>query len=61
MNNPFTLSFGKKPKLIINDIDQYEEIKENFLFENQVSSTYLITGVRGTGVGGTGHPGHSLV
>ena len=30
MNNPFTLSFGKKPKLIINDIDLYEETKENF-------------------------------
>lgn len=48
-NNPFSLSFGKEPKSLINSSSQYNEIKNNFTEDNPVSSTYLITGVRGSG------------
>lgn len=47
--NPFTLSFGKEPKSLINNLSQFDEIKNSFLSNNPVSTTYLLTGVRGSG------------
>ena len=49
MNNPFTLTFGKEPKSLINRYEQFEIIKNNFLSKNPSNSNYLITGVRGSG------------
>ena len=48
-NNPFSLSFGKEPKSLISSSNQFNEIKDSFLSDNPISSTYLITGVRGSG------------
>ena len=47
--NPFTLSFGQEPKMLIHNVNQFDEIKNSFSSPNPVSSTYLITGVRGSG------------
>lgn len=49
LNNPFTLTFGKEPKAIIGKSDQFDTIKNNFLSEYPSTSTYLITGIRGSG------------
>lgn len=48
-NNPFSLSFGKEPKMLIPTEYQFTEITEMFLSEDPSTSTYLITGVRGSG------------
>ena len=48
-NNPFTLIFGKEPIMYINSSNQFETLKNNYLSKNPFSSTYLITGVRGSG------------
>lgn len=49
MNNPFTLSFGKKPLQYISRISQTNEIVENFNAEQPSNQIYMITGVRGSG------------
>ncbi|MBO6119427.1 MAG: ATP-binding protein [Lachnospiraceae bacterium] len=49
MNNPFSLTFGREPKNLINTYEQFDEITGSFLMENPVSNAYLITGVRGSG------------
>lgn len=49
MNNPFTLSFGKKPLQYVSRISQTNEITENFSAEIPSNQIYLITGVRGSG------------
>lgn len=49
MNNPFTLSFGKKPNLYISRLAQTEQIIDSFTSENPISQSYMITGVRGSG------------
>lgn len=49
MNNPFSLSFGKEPKMLINTYDQFDTIKDAFLQENPMTNTYMISGVRGSG------------
>ena len=49
MNNPFTLSFGKKPLQFVSRISQTNEIIENFNAEEPSNQIYLITGVRGSG------------
>jgi hypothetical protein len=47
MNNPFTLSFGKKPLQFISRISQTNEILENFQSEESSNQIYMITGIRG--------------
>ena len=47
--NPFSLTFGKEPTTFINDIDNFETIKSNFMSTNPTSMVSLITGVRGSG------------
>ena len=37
MNNPFTLSFGKKPTQFISRITQTNEIVDNFNYEELIS------------------------
>ena len=49
MNNPFTLSFGKKPIQYISRISQTNKIIENFNESEPSNQIYLITGVRGSG------------
>lgn len=49
MNNPFTLSFGKKPLQYISRISQTNVILENFNAPEPSNQIYMITGVRGSG------------
>lgn len=49
MNNPFTLSFGKKPLQYISRIAQTNEVIQNFDAEIPSNQIYMITGVRGSG------------
>lgn len=49
MNNPFTLSFGKKPLQYISRIAQTNQIIESFEAENPSNQIFMITGVRGSG------------
>lgn len=49
MNNPFTLSFGKKPLQYVSRVSQTQEIMENFNGETSSNQIYMITGVRGSG------------
>lgn len=49
MNNPFTLSFGKKPSQYISRITQTTEIIENFTAVQPPNQIYMLTGVRGSG------------
>lgn len=49
MNNPFTLSFGKKPVQYISRISQTNEIMDKFTAPEPSSQIYMITGVRGSG------------
>lgn len=49
MNNPFTLSFGKKPLQYVSRVSQTQEIMENFNRETPSNQIYMITGVRGSG------------
>ena len=48
-NNPFSIIFGKEPQMYVGNLDQFSEIKNNFLSSNPFTTTYLITGVRGSG------------
>ena len=50
MNNPFTLSFGKKPLQYVSRISQNSEILENFTAAEPSNQIYMITGVRGSGM-----------
>ncbi len=49
MNNPFTLSFGKKPLQYVSRISQTQEIIEKFNDTMPTDQIYMITGVRGSG------------
>lgn len=49
MNNPFTLSFGKKPLQYVSRISQTQEIIEKFNDTKPTEQIYMITGVRGAG------------
>lgn len=49
MNNPFTLSFGKKPLKYISRLSQTNEIIANFTASNPSNQIYMLTGVRGAG------------
>ena len=49
MNNPFTLSFGKRPVQYISRITQTNQIINNFRAEVPSNQIFMITGVRGSG------------
>lgn len=49
MNNPFTLSFGKKPLQYISRIPQTNEIIDNFTAKEPSNQIYMLTGIRGSG------------
>lgn len=49
MNNPFILSFGKKPLQYVSRISQTNEIIENFTAAEPPNQIYMLTGVRGAG------------
>lgn len=49
MNNPFTLSFGKKPLQYVSRISQPQKIIEQFNAPEPSTQIYMITGVRGSG------------
>ena len=48
-NNPFTLTFGKKPGEYISRYENSEEIISTFTADNPVSQVYMIEGIRGSG------------
>ena len=48
-DNPFSLNFGKEPYRMVSRQMQMNEIIETFESDTPSSSTYLITGVRGSG------------
>lgn len=49
MNNPFTLSFGKKPLQYISRLSQTQQILEPFQAPVPSNQIFMITGVRGSG------------
>ncbi len=49
MNNPFTLSFGKKPLNYIYRIKDTDLVIESFTQEPSTNQLYVITGIRGSG------------
>lgn len=49
MNNPFTLSFGKKPVQYISRITQTNQIIDSFQAEVPSNQIFMVTGVRGSG------------
>ena len=49
MNNPFSLSFGKKPLQYISRISQTNQILETFRSAVPSNQIFMITGVRGSG------------
>ncbi|MDY3997810.1 MAG: ATP-binding protein [Blautia sp.] len=49
MNNPFTLSFGKRPVQYISRITQTNQIIDSFIAEVPSNQIFMITGVRGSG------------
>ena len=48
-DNPFTLTFGKKPNRYINRYESTNDIISTFEAHNPISQTYLISGIRGSG------------
>ena len=48
-DNPFSLNFGKEPYKMVSRQMQLDEIIETFESDTPSSSTYIITGVRGSG------------
>lgn len=48
-NNPFSIVFGKEPQMYVKNSNQFDEIRNSFISENPFTTTYLITGVRGSG------------
>lgn len=48
-HNPFSLTFGKEPRSFITNSSIFDEIKGTYLSDNPVTTTNLITGVRGAG------------
>lgn len=49
MKNPFNVMYGMIPTSLVNRNDAYEKIIGAFNDENAVASSYLITGIRGSG------------
>lgn len=49
MNNPFTISFGKKLLQYISRIVQTNEIIDNFTAQEPPNQIYILAGVRGSG------------
>ena len=49
MNDPFTLSFGKKPLQYISRISKTNQILETFRSDVPSTQIFMITGVRGSG------------
>lgn len=47
MDNPFSLSFGKKPNLYISRFSQTEQIIESFVSETPTTQSYMITAALG--------------
>ena len=47
--NPFTLTFGKQPHLLIKRNDAIKSVTDMYNAEHSVAQTYLIEGIRGSG------------
>lgn len=48
-NNPFTLTFGKKPLQYVSRIVQTDQIVEDYVADSVTNQIYMVTGVRGSG------------
>lgn len=49
INNPFNISFGKKPHQYISRFLSSHKIKDTFLSDYPSTQVYLLTGIRGSG------------
>ena len=49
VNNPFSLAYGKTPTMLINRMNEFNRVLDDFNAENPSITTYIITGLRGTG------------
>ena len=49
MNNPFTISFGKRPEQFISRIAQTNDVLDTFTADVPSNQVYMITGVQGSG------------
>lgn len=49
IDNPFTLSFGRKPNEYISRLAQTELIIDSFSGANPVTQAYMLSGIRGSG------------
>ena len=47
--NPFTITFGKRPNRLISRYEDSDKIISTFTADNPVSQTFLIEGIRGSG------------
>ena len=47
--NPFNITFGKKPFLIISRENELSQIYDSFESEKSDSNIYILTGIRGSG------------
>ena len=47
--NPFTLTFGKKPELIINREEDFNNVINMYSRDHSIAQTYMIEGIRGSG------------
>ncbi len=48
-NNPFTLTFGKKPNEFVSRNVETDEVVHTFTATNPINQVYLIEGIRGSG------------
>ena len=48
-DNPFSLTFGKEPRTLINRLEYVDEVVNTFTDNNPASNTYIVCGVRGSG------------
>lgn len=47
--NPFTITFGKEPNLLISRGEETDRIVSVFTSENPLTQSFLIEGIRGSG------------
>ena len=49
MKNPFNITYGMIPSSLVGRSEAYVKIMNAFLNEDTIASTYIITGIRGSG------------
>ena len=49
LNNPFSLTYGKTPKSIVERLSDASSVINDFTMDESPNMSYIITGLRGTG------------